>query len=188
MTRDEIKYMALQELGYTKQPDFNADDDNAVNAINGSYEHIYGLSLVSFPWAFAKQFTQLELEETNNQRYKYVGELPEDNLFLRGVYSDNTGTVLYDYYLDGNKIYVNQPTTYILYTKSICEGQLPAYFVEYLKYNLASKLCQSLTGDTNLLQILTMRLQEAFAMAKNADITQRQVRFLDTGAFTKVRF
>ena len=34
MTRDEIKYLALQELGYNTEPDFNADDDHAVNAIN----------------------------------------------------------------------------------------------------------------------------------------------------------
>lgn len=188
MTRDEIKYMALQELGYTKEPDFNADEDNAVNAINNQYGHIYDLSLVAFQWSFATQFTQIELTPTNNLRYKYVGEIPEDNLFLRGVYSNNTGSLIRDYYLDDNKLYVNQPTLFIQYTRRICEEQLPAYFVEYLKYNLASKLCQSLTGDENLLQILTMRLQEAFAVAKNADLTQRQVRYLDTGAFTDVRF
>lgn len=188
MTRDEIKYLALQELGYVKEPDFDADDDNGVNAINGVYEHIFNLSLTSFDWFFCDAFTSVTSTATTNKRYKYVAELPDDLIYLRGVYADNEGTIIKDYYNAQNLIYTNCQNVYFRYTKKVCEEMLPPYFVEYLKYKLAAKLCQSLTGDENLLKLLIMREQEAFDVAKNADINQRPVRYVDTNAFLEVRF
>lgn len=187
MTRDEIKYMALAELGYTKEPDFEADDDNGVNAINGFYEHIFNLALTSFDWFFCDAFVSVNGIATTNQRYKYYEEIPEDLLFLRGVYTDDTGTILKDYYNAKDVIYTNYATVYMRYTKKVCEEMLPPYFVEYLKYKLASKLCQSLTGDSDLLKLMLMREEEAFGSAKNADICQRPVRYLDANSFIEVR-
>lgn len=187
MTRDEIKYLALQELGYTKQPDFDADDDNGVNAINGVYEHIFDLALTSFDWFFCDAFIEVDGDELENGRYKYEVELPDDVLFLRGVYADDTGTIIKDYYNAKDRLYLNKETVYLRYTKKVCEETLPPYFVEYLKYKLASKLCHSLTGDGDLLRLMMGREEEAFNLAKNADICQRPVRYLDANAFIEVR-
>lgn len=187
MTRDEIKYLALQELGYVKEPDFDADDDNGVNAINGVYEHIFNLALTSFDWFFCDAFTSVTSDATTNARYKYSADLPDDVLFLRGIYTDDKGTILKDYYNAKDKIFTNYATIYLRYTKKVCEEMLPPYFVEYLKYKLAAKLCQSLTGDGDLLKLMMMREEEAFNLAKNADICQRPVRYLDANAFTEVR-
>lgn len=188
MTRDEIKYLALQELGYTKEPDFDADDDNAVNAVNGQYEHLYDLALVSFDWCFAYAFIELTGTATNNERYAYSFELPDDLLYLRGVYSDDRGSVVLDYQNINGKLYANASTIYIGYTKKVCEGSLPPHFVEYLKYKIAAKVCQTLTGDMDLLKLMMMREQESFAEAKNIDINQRPVRYLNANAFINVRF
>jgi hypothetical protein len=80
------------------------------------------------------------------------------------------------------------PTVYIRFTKKVNEELLPPYFVEYFKYKIAAKLCQTLTGDTDLLKLLISQEEITFASAKNADINQRPVAFLPTSEFIKVRF
>lgn len=188
MTRDEIKYLALQELGYVKEPDFDADDDNAVNAINGVYEHLYDLALVSFDWCFCYGSAELEQEDNAGAGgWKYYYMLPDDLLYLRGVYADEWITPIKNYLNYDGAVFTNTDYCFIHYTKKVAEDQLPPYFVEYLKYKLAAKICQTLTGDMDLLKLLMMREQEAFAEAKNIDINQRPVRFLDTDAFIEVR-
>jgi len=188
MIADDIKYLALAELGYEKEPDFDDDGDNAVNAVNLQYEHLYDLALTSFEWNFCSAFDVLDGVPTDNKRYAYKFELPEDLLFLRGQYTDDCGSYLYDYYNDGKYIYANVPTVYIRFTKKVNEELLPPYFVEYFKYKIAAKLCQTLTGDTDLLKLLISQEEITFASAKNADINQRPVAFLPTSEFIKVRF
>lgn len=189
MTRDEIKYEALKELGYTEEPDFEADDDNAVNALNGSYTRIYHLALQSFDWSFAIQREHVEYQQQSTGRYKYVYELPDDLLYLRNVYADDKYTLpLKRYERNGRLLYTNAPDIYIDYTKAVCEDTLPAYFVDYLIYKLARKCCTKITGDNNLLSEMVQNEQLAFNEAKNADIKQQEVRVLPTGTFTDVRF
>lgn len=189
MNRDEIKYEALKELGYTEEPNFEADDDNAVNAINGSYTRIYHLALQAYDWTFCKGSEEVEYRHNSTGKYKYYFELPEDMLYLRGVYADEKRSkIISRYDLDDRKLYTDSPTLYIVYTKAVCEERLPAYFVDYLIYKLARKCCTKITGDGDLLNEMIQNEQISFGEAKNADIKQQEVRVLDTGAFTDVRF
>lgn len=188
MNRNEIKYLALQELGYVEAPDFDSDEDNAVNAINNQYEHIYSLTLQSFNWSFTERYTKLPDPSEVDGEYKYRFDLPTDLLYLRGVYSDDSSSIVKDYKIVGGYIYCNSIELYVSYTIKICEELLPEYFVEYLKFRLARQLCNTLTGDKDLLQTIYTSETVAFADAKNIDLTQRRVRVLPTGAFTDVRF
>lgn len=191
MHANDIKYLALCELGYTTEPDFNDDGDHAVNAVNHQYEHLYNLALTAYEWFFASFFERLEGKEIEREErgsYLYEFEVPQDLLFLRGQYTDEQGGVLRNYLFDGQKIYANYPVIYIRYTKKVCEELLPPYFIEFLKYKIAAKLCQMLTGDRDLLQLLVARESEAFNEAKNADINQRPVVILPTNPFIDVRY
>lgn len=188
MNRDEIKFLALQELGFAEFPDFTSEEDNAVNIVNNQYDHIYSLALQSFSWSFTERMVELTDVVNDSGVYQHKCRLPNDILYLRGVYSDEKETVLSDYKLAGDYIYTNDETVYVSYTRQVCEEELPAYFIEYLKYRLARNLCPNITGDKDLLQWLTNNEQIAFANAKNIDLTQRRVRVLPTGAFVDVRF
>lgn len=187
MTADDIKYLALQELGFGKEPDFHDDGDNAVNAVNGQYEHLYDLALTEYEWLFCEQITELTAVKTDNERMKYKYSLPDDCLFVRGIYSDDYGTVIRRYYNDGRYIWCNAPVLYLRYTRKTCEELLPPWFIEYFKYKMAAKLCRTLTGDNDLLQVLVAREDEAFRTAKNADINQRGAVRLDCDNFLIVR-
>lgn len=188
MNRNEIKYLALQELGFVEFPDFDSEEDNAVNAINNQYEHIYSLCLQAFNWSFSERFTELQNPTEVDGKYKYKFDLPNDLLYLRGVYGDDKLSVIRDYKIVGEHLYSNEQTVFVSYTLKLCEEQLPSYFIEYLKFRLARQLCQNLTGDKDLLQTIYTSETVAFADAKNIDLTQRRVRVLPTGAFTDVRF
>lgn len=189
MTREEIKYAALAELGYTEEPNFDADDDNGVNHINTAYPRIYSLALQSFDWSFAYIKEEVDDRTSSTGKYKYKYELPEDLLYLRGVYSDESCRMVIKHFeRNGNTVYTNSPNLYISYTKKVCEDELPAYFVEYLIYKLASQACTKVTGDQNLLQELMNKELLAFTTAKNADISQQPVRILPTGTFVDVRY
>lgn len=187
MDANEIKYEALKELGYTEEPNFSADSDNAVNAINGSYERQYNLALTSYDWSFAKQTVELEAND-NTGKYKYYYELPTDCIYLREICSDASYSMHVNRYeRNGAYIYTDSPTLFVVYTRKICEEQLPAYFTEYFIYSLARKNCTKITGDQNLLQEMVQNEQVAYSVAKNTDIKQQEVHILPTGAFTDVR-
>lgn len=187
MTANDIKYLALQELGYNKEPDFNDDGDAGVNAVNLQYEHLYDLALTEYNWLFCEKFAALETKKTGNPAMRYKAALPDDMLFLRGLYADDTGTLIRHYSNDGQTVVCNSAVIYCRYTYKICELMLPPWFVEYFKYKMAAKLCRTLTGDDDLLQQLVAREDEAFRTAKNADINQRPVRRLPCDNFLIVR-
>lgn len=188
MNANEIKYEALKELGYTEEPDFNSDDDNAVNAINGGYSLTYKLALTSFNWSFAMKKDTL-LKEDNEGKYKYVYTLPDDLLYIRGLYSDEQYQNTIDRYeRNGDKIYTDSPELNIVYTSEVDEEELPPYFLEYFVYALARRNCTKITGDRDLLQEILHNEQVSYSVAKNTDIKQQAVRVLPTGVFTDVRF
>lgn len=187
MDANEIKYEALKELGYTEEPNFSSDEDNAVNAINGSYERQYNLALTSYDWSFAKQKTNLTRVATTG-KYKYYYILPDNCIYVRELCSDSACSAHVDMYeRNGSCIYTNSPALYVVYTKKVCEDELPAYFTEYFIYALARKNCTKITGDKDLLSEMMQNEQATFSVAKNTDIKQQEVRILPTGAFTDVR-
>jgi hypothetical protein len=189
MNADEIKNAALAELGYTEEQNLHSDDDNGVNIMNRAYPRVLSLALQSYEWSFAKQAEEITEREEVDGKYKYKYTLPVDSLYLRGKYSDDKYTYpLQRYEQNGDDFYTDSEKLFIVYTKKVCEESMPAYFVEYLVYKLASNCCTKITGDRELLQELVTREQVSFGEAKNTDIKQQAVRIVPTGAFTDVRF
>lgn len=189
MNVDDIKYFALSELGIVERPDFLNTDDNAVKIINEQYDFILSLALQKYPWGFATKQTEItDVTTLTDEKYDYKYLIPEDCLFIRGRYSNNTYSgIVYDYQDISGYIYTNSTELFIEYTAQVCEGSLPYYFINYLKYLIARITCLAITGDNDLLQVLYANEDKEFKEAKNADIMQKPVRILDTGVFIDVR-
>ena len=189
MDINTIKFLALQELGRAEMPDFVNSDDNDVKVINNQYDFILSLALENYPWSFANAKVELtDPEEQSSGKYKYQYELPDDCLFVRGRYASSTYTApIYRYEQIDKYIYCDNTSLFISYTKKVPESELPSYFIDYLKYLLASRLCYLTTGDTNLLSVLEERKEQAFANARNVDIRQKPVKKLNMSELLDVR-
>lgn len=189
MNKDDIKYLALVELGYNTKPDFVNSDDNVARLINDQYEFVMSLALSSYNWSFASKKAQLtQSNNTNSTKYRFQYQLPEDAIFVRGVYDDSQyRSIIADYEMYTSHIFTDSNACYIEYTKRVIEDSLPAWFVDYLKNLLARKVCKNATGDNDLLQLLSINEQQSYADAKNADMKQRAVQIMPNGSFITIR-
>lgn len=188
MNRDEIKWLALQELGVSERPDFNSSDSNEVKIINNQYEFILGVALEKYHWGFATKQTELARQELTDHKYKFAYDLPLDYLSFKGIYSDQKLTApVRDYEIYDSKIHTNAPSIYFDYVVRKCEEQLPFYFISYFKYLLARTLCFKLTGDLQLEQLLRANEQKEYLEATNCDVRSKSVKILPTGTFVNVR-
>lgn len=189
MNKDDIKYLTLIELGYNTRPEFINSEDNGVNLINDQYDFVMNLALTSYNWSFATKRVELTSElNTNNNKYKYQYFLPEDVLFVRGVYGDDKfRSSIKDFEIYDKRVFIDETTCFADYTKKIVESNMPSWFIDYFKNLLARKLCMNVTGDKELLQLLMMNEQTSYAEAKNADMKQRAVQIMPNGAFITVR-
>lgn len=184
MTKDDIKYLVLTSLGYTERPDFVNSKDNAVRIVNEQYEHYFSLCVSSGKWNFFTKKSELQNEEVEG-KYKYRFEFPDDIEVLNMAYYDKTYNYpIREYELAGKYIYTNTEKCFIDYTGKVCEENLPPYFVEYMRLNMASNICQLITGDNNLEQSLFVRAERAYSMAKSIDNKQKPARILNTNVFT----
>lgn len=190
MTIDEIKQLALYELGFEDDIDFTSTTDKAAIRMNAFYEQVLTATLSRYRWGFAKsQDLMTSPDALTNNKYKYSYTLPSDFLTLRNQYSTPTSRVtVSDHDLRPEGFYTNQATqVYIEYTARVVEASFPAYFIEYLKYKLAMDLCFNLTGDTDLLQILSSQEQMQWLNATNIDAKQRRTKKVSANPFVAVR-
>ena len=187
MTKDEIKYLVLNSLGYVEQPDFVQSDDNAVKAVNAQYEHYLSLCISMNKWIFFT--TQVELtREDNTGKFKNKYELPTDVEMINNVYTDAKYTrTMPKYEMYGGYIYSDFDKCFIDYRRKVCEGALAPYFIEFLRLYMAYGLCQNVTGDKDLEQSLLAKANYAFEQAKALDNLQKPVKILDSGVFADVR-
>ena len=131
-------------------------------------------------------------EEAYYGKYKYRYDIPDRCLFIRKRYmryaNEQLSGEVYDYEIIGNHLYCDYPELWIEYTGKLAESELPAPFIDFLKYFVASELCHTLTGDNNLLQYLIAKKESAFKQAKNTDLRQGPVKSLKPYAYTSVRY
>lgn len=187
MTKDDIKYLVLNSLGYVERPDFVQSDDNAVKIVNAQYEHYLSLCISMNKWNFFTK--QVELEKENNTgKFKYKYELPEDMEIVNNVYTNDKYTrPMPRFEMYGGYIYTDCDKCFIDYRRKVCEGALAPYFIEYFRLYMAYGLCQNITGDKDLEQSLLAKAQYAFEQAKGLDAIQKPVKILDSGVFADVR-
>lgn len=191
MTTDEIKQASLYELGFEDDLDFTSTDDNAVVRINFIYEEVMKSQLARYRWGFALGYAKLTTptELTDDDRYKYRYDLPADFLFLRNQYANpKSHASITDYELLPDGFYTNQAdAVYLEYTKRVDDTVLPSYFIEFIKYKLAFDLCYNLTGNTDLLQVMSEREKFEYINATNIDARQRKTQRITSSPFVDVR-
>ena len=187
MTKDEIKYLVLNSLGYVEKPDFVQSDDNAVRMVNDQYDHYLSLCISMNKWNFFT--TQVELSKTDNTgKFKYKYELPDDVEMVNNVYTDNKySRTMPKFEMYGGYIYTDYDKCIIDYRRKVCVETLAPYFIEYFRLYMAFGLCQNITGDKDLEQSLMAKAQYAFEQAKGLDNLQKPVKILDSGVFADVR-
>lgn len=128
-------------------------------------------------------------EEEYVCKYKYKYTLPDKVLFIRGRYSDETlSNEVNDYEQIENYLYCDEPELYISFTGKVGETELPATFIDFLKFFIASEICNTLTGDLNLLQYLINKKESSFKQAKNTDVRQGTIKVINTLPYIEVRY
>ena len=193
-SRDDIKYMAMCELGRRDRPNFIADKDEDVAYINFMYDQVMEGILQSYNWGWCRQYAELlerEDVEPGVGRYKYNYKLPKDFLYLNNKYSDVSYKMpIADFDLNwiDQMINTNSQKCFIEYVRNVEEKKYPAYFVDYVKLKLAFELCMKLTGDTDLMQILDKRTTEESFKAKNTDARQQRTKVIRTQPYISVRY
>ena len=84
---DEVKFLALQDLGRVEMPDFVSSDENDVRTINNQYNFIVSLVLQSYNWSFCTFKTKLDDPEellVPFGRFKYKYTMPAKCLYIKG--------------------------------------------------------------------------------------------------------
>lgn len=190
MEDSEIKKLSLQYLGIDAL-DVNFDDnkDNLAIKVNFAYENIVKKALASYRWSFAINTEQLT-QKTNleNCKYKYSYILPQNFLRLLNPFEDKYKTYLINDYEIKKELLTNAINPYIEYIARINSLSFPEYFISYLVYKLAAELCYNLTGDNELLNILTLKASSEYISAKNLNMLEQPTKIILDSPFINARF
>ena len=141
---------ALLMLGASPISSFTEGTDEA-NVCNSLYPDIKIKTLASYPWSFSFKKVQLaRLITTPTTEYKYEYALPADMIGTpRKVFISSTqGAVPQrEYRLSGGKLLTNYETVYVDYQFAVEEYEMPHYFVQNMKYQLAWHLAMPITDQ-----------------------------------------
>lgn len=191
-SKDDIKYMALSELGRKDKPNFITSRELDVQFINFKYDQVLQQTLQRYKWGWCRKRVELnEKMEATDSPYKYAFKLPDDFLYLQDKYSDNNyKQTIRDFELDWVEqlIYTNSEKCFIAYTRDVPAEKFPAYFIEYIKLKLAFDCCFKVNGDTDLLQILQQRETFEYINATNIDARQQRTREIQDAPYVTVRY
>lgn len=142
---------ALILLGASPISSFTEGTD-AAQACDRLYPDLRDSILSSYVWSWSlhkAQISRLSTAPTNEWQYAY--QLPGD--MLSGVLAvfETSGTTerprRYGWEVYGDQMYTNMETVYIDYQKSVSESKMPPYFVQLLKFALASELAIVITDQ-----------------------------------------
>ena len=146
---------ALLMLGGKAISSFN-EGTSASNTCDRLYPGIKYSTLQSYPWSFS--FKKVQLAQTINtpvNQYRYEYQLPSDRLgAIRRAYNSTAigaGT-FNDWVIQGDKLLTNETTVVIDYQFAPTESEMPAYFVQLLKYMMAWHLADPITDQVSKTQ------------------------------------
>lgn len=146
---------ALLMLGAKAISSFN-EGTSASNTCDRLYPGVKYSTLQSYPWSFS--FKKVQLAQTINtpvNQYRYEYQLPSDRLgAIRRAYNSTaigTGT-FNDWVIQGDKLLTNETTVVIDYQFAPTESEMPAYFVQLLKYMMAWHLADPITDQVTKTQ------------------------------------
>lgn len=141
---------ALLMIGQKAISSFNEGTD-ASNICDRIYPGIKKSSLQSFPWSFT--FKKVQLAQTTNtpvNEYKYEYQLPSDRLgtIRRAFNSTAVGARTFSQWtIQGDKLLTNEETVVIDYQYLPTESEMPAYFIQLLKYMMCWHLATPMTDQ-----------------------------------------
>lgn len=190
MFDNNIKKMSLQYLGIDAlDVDFDKNEEELAIKVNFVYENIIRKALSNYKWSFAVKTQLLEEKKLlEDYKYKYSYTLPSDYLRLTNPFVDkNKTTLIYDFEVKDSFI-TNYEKVYIEYIARVESEKFPEYFKTYIAYKIAKELCFNLTGDTDLLSIMTLRANEEYISAKNIDFLQQPVKTIQDNPFINARY
>lgn len=146
---------ALLMLGAKAISSFN-EGTSASNTCDRLYPGIKYSTLQAYPWSFS--FKKVQLAQTINtpvNQYRYEYQLPSDRLgAIRRAYNSSAigaGT-FNDWVIQGDKLLTNETTVVIDYQFAPTESEMPAYFVQLLKYMMAWHLADPITDQVTKTQ------------------------------------
>jgi len=146
---------ALLMLGAKAISSFN-EGTSASNTCDRLYPGVKYSTLQSYPWSFS--FKKVQLAQTINtpvNQYRYEYQLPSDRLgAIRRAYNSTavgSGT-FNDWVIQGDKLLTNETTVVIDYQFAPTESEMPAYFVQLLKYMMAWHLADPITDQVSKTQ------------------------------------
>ena len=141
---------ALLMLGASPISSFTEGTDEA-NICNSLYPDIKNKTIASYPWSFSFKKVQLaRLITTPTTEFKYEYALPSDMIGTpRKVFiSSQEGAVPQrEYRLSGGKLLSNYEAVYVDYQFAVEEYEMPHYFVQNMKYQLAWHLAMPITDQ-----------------------------------------
>ena len=190
VTTNEIKNLALFELGFVEEIDFTDLTNATVKKVNRTYDSTLLSVLSNYPWRFAIKRAALTGKATADDTYKhiYTYDTPTNMLVVKGLFYDaNYSSPIREFETTPTKINMDATAGYIAYIDIVAETTFPQYFVNYFKYKLAMDLCFNLTGDTELLKLLAIQEQKMLLNSKNIDAKQNPTRTIKSSPFTAIR-
>jgi hypothetical protein len=142
---------ALILLGASPLSSFSEGTD-AAQICDRLYDDLKDSLIASNPWSWSFKKTQLaRLTSTPPNEWKYQYAMPGDAIAgVRAVYNTNAIGVLpikYGWEVHGDHLDTNEEVIYVDYQYSPNEAELPTYFVQLLKYAMASEIAETVTDQ-----------------------------------------
>jgi hypothetical protein len=189
--KNNIYNAVMLELGQTNPPDMA--DIRAAEALmfTGMYDRAVDQTLSVRNWFFLKSRAEIDgelREDLDGGKWKFRFLIPEGLLRVNGVYaSEKCEGRSIRYELKNEYFYTDSERLFIDYIAKPCEEKMPPWFVNYLVYYIARRLCIPITGDAKLMAVLRQNEVEALKEAFAADIHNQPVKFFPTDTFISCR-
>ena len=146
------------------------------------YPTTYEDQLSQHKWKFATRkvaLSQLTAQPLNE--FKYAYQLPSDFLILDRTYPSST------YKIFGDKLYSNNNEVEIDYRFRVSEGDLPAYFVTMMEFQLAAKFAIPVTSNKGTADTYFEQYKDQRIIAKFLDSQSAPQDAINDNPFTDVR-
>lgn len=141
---------ALLMLGARPITSFNEGTDSA-NLCDRLYPGVKNSTLQAYHWSFSMKKVQLARTiNTPVNEYKYEYVLPSDRLgTISKAYTslDQGASTFVDWIIQGDKLLTDAEVVAVDYQFNVQESDMPAYFVQLLKYMMAWHLSEPVTDQ-----------------------------------------
>jgi len=192
---------ALILLGASPLSSFSEGTDSA-QICDRIYNDLKDSVIASYPWSWSFKKVQLaRLTSTPVNEWKYEYSLPGDRLAgVRAVFnSGQTGvsSTPNGWEILGSTLQTNYETVFIDYQFSPNESGIPSYFIQLLKYAMASEIAETVTDQITKADYFDRKAYGSpgenrrggfFRVAANIDGASKSVQRIDDFSLVQVRY